>query len=63
MLGVLPTATDREVHDAWRRRRMQNHPDQAAGDPAEFERRSRLSADINRARDIIMDHRSGRARR
>lgn len=62
MLGVLPTATDREVHDAWRRRRTQNHPDQAASDPAEFERRSRLSAEINRARDIIVEHRSGGTR-
>jgi DnaJ domain len=63
ILGVLPTATDREIHEAWRKRRKQNHPDHAAQDPAEFARRSRFSADINRARDIIENHRSGGARR
>jgi hypothetical protein len=57
MLGVMPTASDREVHEAWRRRRMETHPDHAGGDPAEFERRSRISRDINRARDIIVKHR------
>jgi hypothetical protein len=57
VLGVLPTATDREVHDAWRRRRAETHPDHAVGDPAEFERRSNQSRDINRARDIIVNHR------
>ena len=57
MLGVLPTATDREVHDAWRRRRAETHPDHAGDDPLEFERRSRLSRDINRARDIIVNER------
>jgi len=62
-LGVLPTATDREVHEAWRRKRRETHPDHAAGDAAEFERRSRLSRDLNRARDIIAAYRSGRARR
>ena len=56
-LGVLPTATDREVHEAWRRRRAEAHPDQAANDPVEFERRSRLARDINLARDIIVNHR------
>jgi curved DNA-binding protein CbpA len=60
---VLPTATDREIHEAWRKRRKQNHPDHAAQDPAEFARRSRFSAEINRARDIIENHRSGGARR
>jgi hypothetical protein len=63
ILGVLPTATDREIHEAWRKRRMQNHPDHAAQEPAEFARRSRFSAEINRARDIIENHRSGGARR
>ena len=58
VLGVVPTATDREIHQAWRRRRIEMHPDTAAGDAAEFERRSRLSADINRARDIIVSHRA-----
>ena len=57
-LAVAPSATDREVHQAWRRRRVEMHPDVAAGDPAEFERRSRISADINRARDIIVSHRA-----
>ena len=57
ILGVLPTATDREVHEAWRRRRAETHPDHAALDPAEFERRSRVSRDINLARDIIVNHR------
>ena len=57
VLGVMPTATDREVHEAWRKRRMDVHPDQAAHDPAEFARRSAISADINRARDIIMESR------
>jgi hypothetical protein len=61
-LGVLPTATDREVQEAWRRRRMETHPDHAGGDPAEFERRGRLSRDINRARDIIVNHRYPRTR-
>jgi hypothetical protein len=57
VLGVVPTATDREVHSAWRRRRAEAHPDHAVGDPIEFERRSRVSRDINRARDIIDEHR------
>lgn len=62
VLGVLPTASDHEIHQAWRRRRTEHHPDTVATDPAEFERRSRLSADINRARDIIVGYRSGRTR-
>jgi hypothetical protein len=62
-LGVLPTATDREIHEAWRRKRRDDHPDHAVGDAAEFERRSRASRDINRARDIIAQYRSGGARR
>ena len=63
MLGVPPTATDRDVHLAWRRKRVENHPDHAGSDRAEFERRSRLSADINRARDIIVASRSEYERR
>jgi DnaJ-domain-containing protein 1 len=59
-LGVQPTATDREVYQAWRKRRVENHPDHAAQDPAEFARRSRISAEINRARDVIEAHRAGR---
>ena len=58
VLGVQPTATEREIHQAWRRRRVEMHPDGAAGNSAEFERRSRVSVDINRARDIIADHRA-----
>jgi hypothetical protein len=62
LLGVLPTASDREVHDAWRQKRMETHPDHAGPDAAEFERRSRISREINRARDLIMSHRYGDAR-
>jgi hypothetical protein len=58
VLRVQPTATDREVHQAWRRRRIEVHPDGAAGDAVEFERRSRISVDVNRARDIIVAHRA-----
>ena len=58
VLGVQPTATDREVHQAWRRRRIEVHPDGAVGDAIEFERRSRISVDVNRARDIILTHRA-----
>jgi len=63
VLGVGPTATDREVHEAWRRRQKESHPDHAAGDPAEFARRTKLSAEINRARDIIMEFRASGPRR
>ena len=62
-LGVLPTASDREIHEAWRRKRREAHPDLAGGDATEFERRSRISRDLNRARDIIIAYRSGSARR
>jgi hypothetical protein len=58
LLGVAPSASDRDVHQAWRRKRKEMHPDAAAGDAAEFARRSRISVDINRARDIIVEHRS-----
>ncbi len=63
MLGVLPTATDREVYEAWRRKRRECHPDLVAGDADEFERRSRASREINRARDIVVEYRSGGARK
>ena len=62
ILGVVPTATDREVHEAWRRRRAEAHPDRAVNDPVEFERRSRVSRDVNLARDIIGKHRHGGTR-
>jgi hypothetical protein len=58
LLGVSSASTDREVHQAWRRKRIEMHPDGAAGDPVEFERRSRISADINRARDVIIHDRA-----
>jgi hypothetical protein len=61
-LGVLPSVSDREVQQAWRKRRIENHPDSAAHDPVEFQRLSRISSDINRARDIILRHR-GREKR
>jgi hypothetical protein len=57
-LGVTPDATDAQVHDAWKQLRIAHHPDRVAGDALEFERRSRVSADINRARDVIRTHRS-----
>ncbi|MEQ1731390.1 MAG: DnaJ domain-containing protein, partial [Vicinamibacterales bacterium] len=52
-LGVDASASDHEINTAWKRLRILHHPDHAAEDPAEFQRRSRLSADVNRARDII----------
>jgi hypothetical protein len=60
VLGVSPGATEREIHEAWRRRRTEAHPDHAAQDPAEFDRRSRLSAEINRARDVLTATRARR---
>ena len=62
-LGVSPTATDQEVNQAWRRLRVELHPDRAARDPAEFERRSRASVELNRARDIIFADRGRTAGR
>jgi hypothetical protein len=63
VLGVAPSASDQEVKDAWRKRRVEAHPDRAGDDPAEFERRSQMSAEINRARDVIFGHRGRRERR
>ncbi len=60
LLGVPGTATDAEVNHAWRKLRVACHPDHAASDPAEFERRSELSREMNRARDVIF---AARARR
>jgi hypothetical protein len=57
-LSVAPEASDAQVQDAWKRLRIAHHPDRVAGDAAEFGRRNRASADINRARDIIMEHRA-----
>lgn len=62
ILNIEPTATDREVTTAWRSLRLDVHPDRAAHDPVEFARRSRISTEINRAREVIRNHR-GHARR
>ena len=56
-LGVPPSASDREVNAAWRKRRAEVHPDRAAQDPVEFERRSRVSVGLNQARDLILRQR------
>jgi hypothetical protein len=61
-LGVPPMASDAEVQQAWRARRREAHPDHAGADPAEFDRRSRICAEVNHARDVIFGHRA-RARR
>jgi len=58
LLGVDPEASDREVNAAWRKRQAELHPDRAADDPAEFERRSRISTGLNHARDVIRAHRA-----
>jgi hypothetical protein len=59
-LGVAPNATDDEVTRAWRRLRVEHHPDHAASDEAEFARRTLRSCALNRARDVIFAHRAGR---
>jgi len=56
-LGIDADATDEEVTRAWRDLRREHHPDRAADDPAEFERRNRVSAKLNDAREIIRGHR------
>lgn len=56
-LGVGPQATPREIHRAWRRLRIEHHPDHARNQ-SDFERRSRLSAEINHARDILLRRRT-----
>lgn len=61
LLGVEPTATDREVMTAWRKLQTELHPDLAADDPQEYLRRTELMTELNRAREIIRAHR-GRAR-
>jgi hypothetical protein len=63
LLGVRPDATDQQVQDAWRKRRVDFHPDRAAQDAEEFERLSRLSAEVNRAREVIKNHRARAAGR
>jgi hypothetical protein len=54
LLGVTPRSSEREIDTAWRRLRALHHPDRAGRDPVEFERRSRVSKDLNRARDILL---------
>jgi hypothetical protein len=63
ILGLEPDATDREVNTAWRNLRLEVHPDRAARDPAEFARRSRVSSELNRAREVIRNHRAHARRR
>jgi hypothetical protein len=58
-LEVSPTASMQDVQRAWRRKRAQYHPDRAANDPAEFARLNHLAQQINRARDVILQHRAG----
>jgi hypothetical protein len=58
LLGVAPEASIDEVKRAWRALVIENHPDRAANDPAEFERRCRVAAELNRARDVILAHRA-----
>jgi hypothetical protein len=53
ILNVQPDAGEREIQKAWRRCRIAHHPDRAR-DQSDFERRSRLSVDINHARDILL---------
>lgn len=60
-LGVTPDATDHEIRAAWRQRRKDAHPDLVSSDPTEFARRSNLSVDMNRARDMIERHRAALA--
>jgi len=57
VLRVRPTASDEEVNQAWRKLMQKYHPDRAARDAEEFERRSRLCVEFNRARDTIRNHR------
>jgi hypothetical protein len=58
LLELSPDATDEDVNRAWRRLRAQHHPDHAHGDAREFERRTRLSRDLNHARDLILEQRA-----
>ena len=56
-LGVGPHASEREIQQAWRRLRIEHHPDHAR-DRSDFERRSKLSVEVNHARDILLKRRS-----
>ena len=57
VLGVDPTASDEEVTRAWRSLQQKFHPDRAAHDPGGFDRLTRRCVEINRARQIIKNHR------
>jgi DnaJ-domain-containing protein 1 len=57
VLQVDPGASDEEVSRAWRVLQQKFHPDRGASDPEEFDRLSRRCVEINRARDIIRNHR------
>jgi DnaJ-domain-containing protein 1 len=59
LLGVDPSASDREINAAWRKLQSELHPDRAASDPQEFARRSRIVTELNRARELIRVHRAG----
>lgn len=56
VLGIEPTATDEELLRAWRSLQRKFHPDRAR-DPEAFDRSSRVCVEINRARDVIREHR------
>jgi DnaJ-domain-containing protein 1 len=60
LLGVDPSASDREINAAWRKLQVELHPDRAANDPQEFARRSRVMTELNRARELIRAHRASR---
>jgi hypothetical protein len=63
VLQVDPSASDEEVNRAWRVLQKKFHPDRAAGNPEDFDRLSRICVEINRARDIIRNHRRHSRRR
>jgi DnaJ-domain-containing protein 1 len=58
LLGVDPSVSDDEINAAWRKLQAELHPDRAAGNPQEFERRSRLATELNRARELIRSYRA-----
>lgn len=61
LLGLTPSASERDVERAWRKKRAESHPDLAYGDPSELERRTRLSLELDRARELIRAHHAERA--
>lgn len=52
LLGVTPSATDEEIKKAWKSLQLKFHPDMTQ-DSNEKERRTKLIAEINNARDLI----------